>query len=223
MSGEVSNFEVSAVSIAPISMSGAVAGDWITLKNHAKCMVSVMLGTITTSVTIRLQQATAVAGTAAKALLFDSVVRSGGKITCTPLAGTLQEGETVTGGTSAATGKIHRKFTNQLILHTITGTFQTAETITGGTSAATATTTSAITDFGLRCRVAMTAASTIALTNAGEIYSIDIDGSDLDVANGFDCIMADVTAVGGASLCGISYLLSNGKYKEEPQKSPLID
>ena len=61
------------------------------------------------------------------------------KMTMTGGSGTFQVGETVTGGTSAATGVIRRKDSNTLLYVSITsGTFQTGETLTGGTSGATA-------------------------------------------------------------------------------------
>jgi len=61
-------------------------------------------------------------------------------IVTSSVVGTFVVGETVTGGTSAATGKFYQIDTSNLMwLHTITGTFQAAETLTGGTSAATAT------------------------------------------------------------------------------------
>lgn len=54
-------------------------------------------------------------------------------------------GETVTGGTSSATGDVIRVDANTLGLSNITGTFEAGETLTGGTSTATATSTSAVT------------------------------------------------------------------------------
>ncbi len=58
------------------------------------------------------------------------------------------KGETVTGGTSAATGVVlstsNTLTDKHVILGTVTGTFQSGEVITGGTSSSTATTTSAV-------------------------------------------------------------------------------
>lgn len=54
-------------------------------------------------------------------------------------------GETVTGGTSGATGILVGKAAGRLVFRDITGTFQNAEVVTGGTSGATATTSSTIT------------------------------------------------------------------------------
>lgn len=57
--------------------------------------------------------------------------RSGG-------SGTFTIGETVTGGTSSATGVVRRKDgTTEMLISVTSGTFQTGETITGGTSSAT--------------------------------------------------------------------------------------
>jgi hypothetical protein len=223
MFNEVMGGHVRIGSLVPQSLAGAIAGDYISLKNANRAVVEVSLGSITTSVTIQLRQATAVAGTGAKALNFTSVWRQGGKITMTMIAGTFQVGETVTGGTSAATGIIHLCNTGELVLYTVSGTFQTAETLTGGTSGATATSTSALTDDGLKMNVPLAAAAnTIALTIGSQTYEIEVDPASLDVANGFDCIMADVSAAGGTGLVAISYLVKP-KYTENPQKSLLID
>ncbi len=60
------------------------------------------------------------------------------KVTKSGGSGTFVVGETVTGGTSAATGVIRRMDSTTVFYISITsGTFQAAETITGGTSAAT--------------------------------------------------------------------------------------
>jgi hypothetical protein len=210
-------------SLVPQSCAGAVAGDYLSLKNAGKCMVEISLGSITTSVTIQLRQATAVAGTGVKALNFTHVWRQGGKIGITALSGAFQVGETVTGGTSSATGIIYRTGTGELILHTVSGTFQAAETLTGGTSGATATSSTALTNDGMKMRVPLSAAAnTVALTIGSQTYEIEVDPASLDVANDFDCITADVSAVGGASLVGISYLVEP-RYNEDPQKSLLID
>jgi len=211
-------------SIVPQSSAGAaVAGDYISLKNANKCIVEVSLGSITTSVTVQLRQATAVAGTGVKALNFTHVWRECGKIGISGTSGTFQEGETVTGGTSSATGVIYRVTSSEMILYTISGTFQSGETLTGGTSSATATSTSAITEDKSKARVALAAAAnTIALTAGSQTYEIEVDPSSLDTANDFDCIMADVSACGNASVFGISYLIQP-KYTDDPQMSHIYD
>ena len=65
--------------------------------------------------------------------------------------GPFQHGETVTGGTSGATGTVMHDTRNgagELLIGDKTGNFQSAETLTGGTSGATATSSSTLWAFG---------------------------------------------------------------------------
>ena len=63
--------------------------------------------------------------------------------------GPFENGETITGGTSAATGRVFRNRSSSPILYVpITGSFTSGEVITGGTSGATATTSSTPSDQG---------------------------------------------------------------------------
>lgn len=76
---------------------------------------------------------------------FDQIefsLLSGVELTIGTVVGTFQVGELVTGGTSAATGRVFSVVGTQMTLINVTGTFQNAETITGGTSGATAITSS---------------------------------------------------------------------------------
>lgn len=66
------------------------------------------------------------------------------KITIGTVSGTFAYGETVTGGTSSATGQVVAVTATELQLINVTGTFQNPEAITGGTSSATATTGSTL-------------------------------------------------------------------------------
>jgi hypothetical protein len=59
------------------------------------------------------------------------------------ITGTFKSGETVTGGTSNATGKFHCVDGSTVVLREITGAFEPGEALTGGTSAATAQTAAA--------------------------------------------------------------------------------
>ena len=63
------------------------------------------------------------------------------KLLLSSVSGTYELGETVTGGTSGATGVIDSidSTNNYLYVDTVSGTFSATETITGGTSAATGT------------------------------------------------------------------------------------
>jgi len=211
-------------SIAPVSAAAAVAGKWISLKNVLRCVVKVSLGVLDTSATVRIRQATAIAGTGAKNLLFSAVWRTGGRLAITARSAAFTVGETVTGGTSTATGVVHSQSEFGLVIYSVAGTFQDAETLTGGDSGSTATEDGVISDYGIKCRVAQTAAATATLTIPGEDYEIEIDPSDLDTDNDFDCINADISAVGAAAahLVSIGYVLEQ-KYTGEPQMSPYID
>lgn len=60
------------------------------------------------------------------------------EITFVTYTGTFKIGETITGGTSGATGIISSISGNSLTLETLIGAFQIGETVTGGTSGATA-------------------------------------------------------------------------------------
>lgn len=69
------------------------------------------------------------------------------------LSGTFQEGETVTGGTSSATGTVKRlegSPSDTMYIAVVSGTFTSGETITGGTSSATASFTY---DTGVRAHI----------------------------------------------------------------------
>ncbi|MEP5612195.1 MAG: LamG-like jellyroll fold domain-containing protein [Cyclobacteriaceae bacterium] len=70
--------------------------------------------------------------------LFIRVKETGGVLTISPIGGTFEVGESVTGGSSGATGTILAAFPDRLEIST-TGTFTVAETLTGATSGATAT------------------------------------------------------------------------------------
>ena len=213
-------------SIHPISSAaGAVAGTYISLKAHQRCTVVVSLGVMAAgTITIELLQALNVAAGGAKALTFAHVWRMGGKVMHGATTGVFQVGEIVTGVGSGATGLIHEVHNGHMVIYEILGVFAVADVLTGTTSTATATATSAMLEYGLNCRVAMAAAAnTIALTIAGETYEIEIDPATLDINNGFDCMVAGVSASGGANLVAINYLLSKLRYKEEPQKSAYYD
>lgn len=68
-----------------------------------------------------------------------------GTITHGSVTGTFTAGETVTGGTSSATGVMLLDSSGTMTLGNVVGTFQSAETLTGGSSSATASSTSTLT------------------------------------------------------------------------------
>ena len=209
-------------SITPVdSATAPVAGTYISLKMHQWCTVLIALGVVAAgTVTIQLQQATNVAAAGVKNLLFTHVWRMGCKVFHDAPVGTFQVGEIVTGVGSGTTGLIHEVHGSFLIVYEIAvATFVVGDVLTGTTSAATANATTIALEYGLNCRVPMAAAATlIALTIPDETYEIEVDPASLDINNGFDCLVAQVSASGGANIVGISYLLKP-RYKEQPQKS----
>lgn len=79
-------------------------------------------------------------------------------------------GETITGGTSDATGKVGWKTSTYIELYDVDGTFEVGETITGGTGNGTATTTSIETAEDI---IVCDAATATARYVAGEDYTVD--------------------------------------------------
>lgn len=59
------------------------------------------------------------------------------------VTGTFEYGETITGGTSSATGTFYYTLSGTMYMVAVSGTFQSGETLTGGTSSATASSTAA--------------------------------------------------------------------------------
>jgi len=69
-------------------------------------------------------------------------------VALTSISGTFTKNETITGGTSAATGKVIQVNAGSVVITVTTGTFQAAESITGGSSSATATISTLTTNIG---------------------------------------------------------------------------
>jgi hypothetical protein len=69
-------------------------------------------------------------------------------VALTSISGTFTKNETITGGTSAATGRVILVNAGSVVIRVITGTFQAAEGITGGSSSATATISTLTTNIG---------------------------------------------------------------------------
>jgi hypothetical protein len=69
-------------------------------------------------------------------------------LSLTSISGTFTKNETITGGTSAATGKVIQVNTKNIVVRAVSGTFTSTEAITGGTSSATATITAKDTNIG---------------------------------------------------------------------------
>lgn len=91
-------------------------------------------------------------------------------------------GETVTGGTSAATGVVVEDTGSRLIMNTITGTFVNNEQLTGGTSGATSDADGAVTFYDFQAGDIITggtsgATATVASVESGELLLTGISGT----------------------------------------------
>jgi len=87
-------------------------------------------------------------------------------VALTSISGTFTKNETITGGTSAATGKVIQVNAGSVVIKVITGTFQAAEGITGGSSSATATISTLTTNIGRGLNFSGTP------TSASKIYAL---------------------------------------------------
>jgi len=161
--------------IIPIDLNGAgagLAGDWVSLRNYARCLVVVLAGDGTAGhdITITLAQATAVAGTGTKAL------------------------------NCLETGRIYSK--NHATAFTA---------ITAWTKETQGTADEVWTDAGSGEKVVLMA--------------LEIRREDLDVANGFDCIMATLTDPTAGKVGAMLYILTDPDYPAGPtlMKDPLVD
>jgi hypothetical protein len=110
-------------------------------------------------------------------------------------SGPFDAGETVTGGTSSATGKVAWMATGHLELVDITGTFQVGETLTGGTSGATATST-----------VVETITDDIVVTDAATATARYVKGTDYSVDN-FGGLLRELS--GGSIAANTCYVSAN--------------
>jgi hypothetical protein len=117
--------------------------------------------------------------------------------------------ETVTGGTSAATGVVVRVVDTltekYLILKTVTGTFASGETITGGTSTATATTSSAVVGIPGFITVKSTVGSTYYTQNID--YTVDANSGQL-LITAASSIAGSITVLYGCATVSYTVITS---------------
>lgn len=168
--------EVKLVSaIIPSDLQTARAGDWVSLKNfeHVSIILFKGAGLAGEDPTITVEQATAVAGTSAKALAVEKVWQN---LPINPVVLTGQDQLS-----RVALASIPRS--------------------SGDTS------------------------TILDLTSAENewLVVIEIDASELDVTNGFDCIRVSTSDVGTTAQLGCAlYLLSNPRYNSGSVNTPAI-
>lgn len=206
------------------------AGDYINLKDWNRCSVVLRMGsTVVTTRTLRIQQATNVAGAGVKALNFEAVWRTGCRVYFNPAtrnAIAFVLGEVVTGA-GGATGAIHAIHGDHLVLHTRNAiAFVAAELITGAGGATANLLAAAMeVDEDILCRQVLPAAvnTFVAPAVANKTYVIEFSAADLDADNGFTCLLADISAVGGADDTGrsVNYILSGPRYAGEPMNTAI--
>lgn len=230
MTGERMGYFTVVPSVRPDIHAAPVAGDWISLKNYQRCSIVLNVGdTAANAPTLRLQQATNVAGTGAAPLLFSAVWRTGARLYFDPttVVGTFLPGEAVMGA-GGGSGVIHSIHADHFVVHTYNNVAYVAgEVITGAISGATANLAAAgfFIDEDILCRhVQSAAASTFAAPAvANKLYVVEIDASMLAVNNGYDCLMADISALAGACDLSVTYILSQPRYKNEPMETAIYD
>lgn len=206
------------------------AGDWVSLKNYNRCSVVMRIGTSVTTRTLRLQQATNVAGAGAAALNFTAVWRTGFRLYFDPTTRNAIDyvvGEVVTGA-GAGTGVIHSIHGDHLVCHTHNGTVFVASEVITGAAGGTANLLAAnfYVDEDILCRETVAAGNTfVAPAVSDKTYVIEIKASDLNVTNGFDCVLADISAVGAAddTARSVEYILSGARFKQEPMETAIYD
>ena len=206
------------------------AGDWVSLKNYNRCSVVMRVGTAVTTRTLRLQQATNVAGAGAAALNFTHVWRTGFRLYFDPTTGNATDfvvGEAVTGA-GAGAGVIHSIHGDHLVCHTHNGTVFVASELITGAAGATANLLAAnfYVDEDILVRQTVAAGNTfVAPAVSDKTYVIEFNAADLNVPAGYDCILADISAVGAAddTARSVEYIMSGARYKEEPMKTAIRD
>lgn len=230
MTGERMGYFTVVPSVRPDIHAAPAAGDWISLKNYQRCSVILNVGnTAGNAPTLRLQQALDVAGNGAAPLLFEAVWRTGARLYFDPatVVGTFLPGEAVVGA-GAGSSVIHSIHADHFVVHTYNNTVYVAgELITGAISGATANLVAAgfFVDEDILCRQTQVApaATFAAPAVANKLYVVEIDASMLNVNNGYDCLMADISVLAGACDLSVTYILSQPRYKNEPMETAIYD
>ena len=214
------------------------AGVWITMKNHKRVAVEFEMGdTVVTTRTMRLRQATDVAGTGAAALNFTHMWRCAGRLYFGPAtrnAIAYNVGEVVTGA-GAATSIIHSIHADHLVVHSWDNVAYVASEVITGAGGATANLIAANfhvdLDIFVRHAIALGERAAGALNTfvapavSNKTYIVEVNASRLNVAGGFDCINADISAVGAAddTARSITYRVGDTRYAQDPTVSVLSD
>ena len=214
-----------AIPIPPQDIDdAAVASNYISIENYGHATVYIMVGdTAGNTSAVTLDQATDNDGTGSKTLSFTKYYSTGQKLLFTGMAtGTFTVGETVEGGSSSLTAEVEIISESYLIVRSLTNgtTWTDGETLTGATSAATAVLNGTGQDEDIVLEEECSDTFTIPATTY-KLYQIEIDASDLDVANKFDHFQVDIADPGGATIAGGLILLTQPRFRGVPMLSAI--
>ncbi len=194
---------------------GPIVGDIISMKNFSHCDVVLHIGTTAGGTCAVTMHKGVSVSSAATTLAFTKYYSTGKRLAIKSATGQFTVGETVTGGTSSATGVVYKDYGDNLVLYacsTAAAGFSDAETITGGTSAYTATVDGAPTELDLMVpRTCSSTFTTAAVANM--TYVIPIEASDL--LDGYDCLELNLADVAGATDGYADYILTGARFMDE--------
>lgn len=200
-------------------------GTWVSLADYQSAEIHIFIGDLAGgAAAVTVQQASALAGTGAKALSFTKYYITGQKLLIGTVSGTFVVDEYITGGSSSNTAYIVEIADNYLIVAFKSGstTWTTGETLTGYTSSATAVLSGTGQNEDILAEQVATSNtfSTIAVTF--KHYMIPIDGSMLDVANGFYCVRPVIAQAATGETQGAAFVvLKDPRIRSYPQQSAI--
>ena len=208
--------------IWPVDLNtGANAGDFISMKNYGKCLIVIQIGVSGGTIAVTLDKSADVSG-GTTTLAFTKYYRTGQKLKITNKNGLFTVGETITGGTSGATGVVKISANDHLWLHTVTATaFSDAETITGGTSGYTATVDGTAVNEDILLEDTATSNTFTIPAVSNRIYAIPIDAEALGA--GYDCIQLDLAQASGQTFGGAFYLMLEPRNSRMPMDTAIYD
>jgi len=212
------------VQMAPQDFNGAATGSaWIDMAMYSHATFIFMAGESADDAAITFKEATSNTGTGSQTLAFTKYWSTGQKLLFTGRsAANFVVGETITGGTSTLTAYVWAVSSAYLYIIPVTGgtTWTAGETITGGTSTATAAVSGTGTDEDIL--LDRTAASTFTYASVTfKTYAVEFDASELDVADGYRYIQANIANPGGASIGAGIWILTQPKLRGVPMPSAL--
>jgi hypothetical protein len=205
--------------------TAANPGDYVSMKNYKKCLVSIMQNTAAGTAAVTLVQARNVAATGAKALAFNRYYMTGIKLNYTSPTGMFTVGETVTGA-GGGSGVVYKDTGSYLLLYTVNATaFVDTELLTGGTSGTTATCSGTNTHEDILLPVDLAAGvNTFTIPAvANRKYVIPIDASMLDADNDYDCVRVNIAQATAAGIGSAEYILMEPRFVEEPMPTAIYD